>query len=60
MVRPRQEEDEEVRSEEEEEVIRSEEEEEEATAAMRQFVEGKSYKARIIVNHHSYNKQATL
>ena len=50
MVRPRH--------EAEEVVIRSEEEE--ATAAMRQLVEGKSYKARIIVNHHSYNKQAPL
>ena len=52
MVRPRH--------EAEEVVIRSEKEEEEATAAMRQLVEGKSYKARIIVNHHSYNKQAPL
>ena len=51
MVRPRH--------EAEEVVIRSEEEEE-ATAATRQMVEGKSYKARIIVNHHSYNKQAPL
>ena len=43
MVRPRDEEEEDVRSE-------------EAASVMRQLVEGNSYKARIIVNHHSYNK----
>ena len=51
MVRPRQEADVSVSDE-----VRSEEE----TAAVRQMIEGKSYKARIIVNHQSYNKQAPL
>ena len=49
MVRPRQEADVSVSDEVEEE-----------TAAVRGMMEGKSYKARIIVNHHSYNKQAPV
>ena len=50
MVRPHHEADVSVSDE----VFRSEEEE---ATAMRQMMEGKSYKARIIVNHQSYNKQ---